>query len=144
MKMPRGSAIRKAYAARKLRKELPPSPKSATRISGARESSQEDDIHQQEQWQQNRTGPQDITEKTRHLDAGAPGNRIDHEVWRIADIGQRSHEHRAQRNRRQCRCQRTGKTRSIAASKVEECEVSRRVVEHARQQPTRPKIGAVV
>ena len=51
-------------------------------------------------------GPEHVAEEARHLDAALVRDRIDHEIRRIADIGQRAHEHRAHRDRRERRRER--------------------------------------
>ena len=45
--------------------------------------------------------PQEIAEEARHADAALLGDRIDHEVRRVADIGERAHVDRAHRDRRE-------------------------------------------
>ncbi len=53
-----------------------------------------------------RRRPDHVAEEARHLDAALVGDRIDHEVRRVADIGQRAHEDRAHRDRRERRRER--------------------------------------
>src|SRR5882672_9263890 len=64
-------------------------------VHHASEEHQSDDRKQRHQ---HRERPEQITEEARHSNMVLLGNRFHHEVWTVADIGNRAHEHRAARD----------------------------------------------
>src|SRR3954462_12690320 len=78
---------------------------------------------QQKYRDQHGARPQHVAEEARHPDAALAGDRIDHEVRRVADIGVGAHEAGAERDRGE----RLGEPRHqgirVAAGELEENEV---------------------
>ncbi len=66
---------------------------------------------------------------------------MDHQIGRVADIGQRPHHHRAHRNRCERRGERPHQGARVAAGELEERQVSGRVVEERGEQAGEPEIG---
>ena len=111
-------------------------------------SCEEQPAGEEEGRDQHASRPQHVGEEMRHAHALVPGDGIDHEVRRVADIGVGAHEDRARRDRgehgRAARHQRM----RVAAGKIEEDEIGRRIVEKGRQQcrsaRNRRAVGAAV
>ncbi len=67
------------------------------------------------------------------------GDGFDHEVGRVADIGDRAHEHRPGRNRHQ-RGDMGHELRRVAPRQIEKHQIGRGVVEKGRQRPGEPEV----
>ncbi len=61
----------------------------------------ENESDQHQDWQQHHRRPCHVAEEARHLHAALERDGINHEIWRIADIGQRAHIDRSHGNRRE-------------------------------------------
>src|SRR5256885_14115359 len=70
-------------------------------LAGGGSSAEPDEAHQYEQRHQNAQRPSHVAEEAGHLHAALLRNGLDHQIWRGADIGVGTHEHRARGDGRQ-------------------------------------------
>ncbi|ABA49884.1 hypothetical protein BURPS1710b_2927 [Burkholderia pseudomallei 1710b] len=113
------------------------------RPSLRRLSAEEHPRRQQEHRHENRERPAEVREEARHPHAARLGDRLHHEIRRVADVAVRAHEHGARRDRRERRRPRRHQRLRIAAREIEEHEIGRRVVEERREHARRPEVHRV-
>src|SRR5262245_45265607 len=135
------------------RTRAPPSqrPRSPARTNRASSSlPEENDRHEREGGNQHRQRiPQDVAEKRRHRNPGLLGDRLDHEVRRVADVGIGPHEDRSGGYRLQegvVLANQCGDRLAFGHARIEPAErgreerqIRRRVVEERREKTARPE-----
>ena len=97
---------------------------------------------QQQNRQQEHAAVGHVAEEAWHTHAGLLGDRFDHEVWTIADIGHRAHEHSTQGDPSEDHFRHEARVcHEIAGilSRLEEDQVGWSVVEERRQSARCPE-----